>query len=201
MDWLELVQTGVWADWVVVLAVALAVVCFCLRGRKGQMQKLPRKDGMVGFRLIYADQKQSGRQSFGRLLTSQTYGLRGKPDFVYRRRWSKRPVPVEIKSGTIGDNPLPHVGDYLQLAAYFLLLEDVYGSRPTYGWLRYQDYMFFIRNTRKVRKDALQTMQKMRRMLSDGRGEPNADFIHCRHCVCNGTVCPYGTEGRNGGEE
>ena len=100
-------------------------------------------------------------------------------------------MPVELKSGRIGDAPEPHRGDYLQLAAYFLLLEDVYGKRPRFGRLVYADYMFEIRNTAGVRREVLRTMAEMRQMLETGEGRAECSFIHCRHCVCNGTVCEF----------
>ena len=139
-------------------------------------------------------------EGFGKLLYSAKYDLRGKPDYIFKKRLGGATVPVELKSGSIKDDPLPHPGDLLQLAAYFLLLEDIYGKRPPYGWLKYSDYMFYVRNTRKIRKEVKQTMADMRKMLEDGEGTPNASFVNCRHCICNGTVCPYGQYHRNGGE-
>ncbi len=100
-------------------------------------------------------------------------------------------MPVELKSGRIGDALEPHRGDYLQLAAYFLLLEDVYGKRPRFGRLVYADYMFEVRNTAGVRREVLRTMAEMRRMLETGEGHAESSFVHCRHCVCNGTVCEF----------
>ena len=37
-------------------------------------------------------------------------------------------MPVEIKSGSIKSEPLPHMGDLMQLAAYFVILEEEYGK-------------------------------------------------------------------------
>ena len=102
-----------------------------------------------------------------------------------------RIVPVELKSGCIGEAEEPHHGDFLQLAAYFLILEDVYGKRPAYGRLVYRDYMFEIKNTARVRREVLKTVQEMRQMLRDGIAEPKPSFAHCRPCVCNGTVCQF----------
>ena len=182
--------TGNWLSFSILFLLILLVVLLLWRIRRPHLQKQPRKDIMPGFTLIYADQKQSGKKSegFGKLLYSAKYDLRGAI------------VPVELKSGSIKDDPLPHPGDLLQLAAYFLLLEDIYGKRPPYGWLKYSDYMFYVRNTRKIRKEVKQTMADMRKMLEDGEGTPNASFVNCRHCICNGTVCPYGQYHRNGGE-
>lgn len=194
--------TANWLSFGILFLLILLAVLLLWRTRCPHLQKQPRKDTMPGFTLIYADQKQSGKKSegFGKLLYSAKYDLQGKPDYIFKKRLGSAIVPVELKSGAIKDAPLPHPGDLLQLAAYFLLLEDIYGKRPSYGWLKYSDYMFYVRNTRNLRKEVKQTMADMRKMLEDGEGTPNASFITCRHCICNGTVCPYGQYHRNGGE-
>ena len=161
------------------------------------MKKLPASTRMVGYTLLYADQKQNGEkeEGFGKLLHSEEHALQGKPDYVYKKRFGKGIVPVELKSGSIGQNELPHRGDLLQLAAYFLLLEDVYNIRPKFGRLVYKDYMFVVKNTRSIRKEVRQTMKEMRDMLVYGVGKANPSFVTCRHCMCNGTVCTHsGTE-------
>lgn len=175
------------------IAVVLLLL-FCLLLRRGgrRLRKLPARDTLRGYTLIYADQKGgAGQENFGKLLYSARYGLQGKPDYVFRSRFGGWIVPVELKSGRIGDAPEPHRGGYLQLAAYFLLLEDVYGRRPRFGRLVYADYMFEIRNTAGVRREVLRTMAEMRRMLETGEGNAECSFVHCRHCVCNGTVCEF----------
>ena len=194
--------TANWLSFGILFLLILLAVLLLWRIRRPHLQKQPRKDTMSGFTLIYADQKQTGKNEdgFGKLLYSAKYDLRGKPDYIFKKRLGSAIIPVELKSGTIKASALPHAGDLLQLAAYFLLLEDVYGKRPPYGWLKYSDYMFYVRNTRNLRKEVKQTMADMRKMLEDGEGTPNASFVTCRHCICNGTVCPYGQYHRNGGE-
>lgn len=174
-------------------AVLLLALCLLLRRGGGRLRKMPAKDTMPGYALIYADQKGggAGQEDFGRLLYSARYGLQGKPDYVFRGRIGGKIVPLELKSGKIGDAPEPHRGDFLQLAAYFLLLEDVYGRKPRFGRLVYADYMFEIKNTAAVRREVLRTMEGMRRMLETGEGRAECSFVHCRHCICNGTVCEF----------
>lgn len=151
------------------------------------------RDDIRGYALIYADQKAGGRgtEDFGKLLYSAKYELQGKPDYVFRSRVLGKIAPVELKSGSIGEEEKPHYGDYLQLCTYFLILEDVYGKRPAFGRLVYQDYMFEVKNTAKVRREVLQTVTEMREMLKYGVGTPKNSFAHCRPCICNGTVCTF----------
>lgn len=161
------------------------------------MKKLPSSNRFGGYTLIYADQKQGSKneKDFGKLLYSAEYELQGKPDYIFKKRFGKGIVPVELKSGSIGDDPLPHRGDLLQLGAYFLVLEDVYKIRPKFGRLVYQDYMFIVKNTRSIRKEVQRTTKEMREMLVYGVGKANPSFVTCRFCVCNGTVCEHsGTE-------
>ena len=194
MEWLESWKSLLEYRTAAELAGIAVVLLLCLFLRRGgrRLRKLPARDTLRGYTLIYADQKGgAGQEDFGKLLYSARYGLQGKPDYVFRSRLGGRIVPVELKSGRIGDALEPHRGDYLQLAAYFLLLEDVYGKRPRFGRLVYADYMFEVRNTAGVRREVLRTMAEMRRMLETGEGHAESSFVHCRHCVCTGTVCEF----------
>ena len=159
--------------------------CWILRKRK-------KRQGLFGYKLIYADQKATRKQKdFGKLLYSKKYDIQGKPDYIFQKRFGNAIVPVELKSGSIRDDNFPHPGDRLQLATYFLLIEDVYGVRPKYGRLVYKDYMFDIRNTIKIRREVRRTLANMRQMLQTGQGKANCSVAGCRYCICKGTVCPY----------
>ncbi len=192
MEWVKNIGNGISAADVVFLCVAaLLVVLLCIKHARPPIRKLTARDDVPGYALLYADQKQDRNEDFGRLLYSAKYDLQGRPDYVFSSRILGRIVPVELKSGCIGEAEEPHHGDFLQLAAYFLILEDVYGKKPVYGRLVYRDYMFEIKNTARVRREVLTTVQEMRRMLTDGIAEPKPSFAHCRPCVCNGTVCRF----------
>ena len=180
-------------DGVFLLLLLLLIALLLRRFGRPACRKKPAKEEITGYRLIYADQKQGkrGEADFGKLLYSAAYDLQGKPDYVFCSPLRKQIVPVELKSGSIGTESVPHHGDLLQLGAYFLLLEDVYGKRPAYGRIVYRDYLFEIKNTKRIRREILRTMAEMRQMLEDGEGIPKNSFAHCRPCVCNGTVCPF----------
>lgn len=181
-----------WVDLFFLGTVGFLVLLFFLKNRGPDIQKTPFQERMVGYRLIYADQKDcvqtEGKQ---KLLFSSKYNLQGKPDYIYQKRWGKGLLPLEEKSGKIGENEFPHPGDLMQLTAYFLLIEETYHSRPAKGYLRYRDGMFCVKNTAKRRREAIRTMEEMRKMLKTGKGEPNPSFVHCRYCLCNGTVCEF----------
>lgn len=180
-------------DWVILGIAFLLLVLLFVKNAKPTMRKLTARDDVRGYALIYADQKQGKKreEDFGKLLYSAKYELQGKPDYVFRSPILKKIVPVELKSGAIGEADFPHHGDLLQLGAYFLILEDVYGQKPPFGRLVYQDYMFEIKNTAKLRNEVLGTMKEMREMLQYGVGKAKPSFATCRPCVCNGTVCQF----------
>ena len=192
------------ADWAIIAIAGLLGLLLLLKKGKPKIQKLTARDDVRGYALVYADQKQGKKheEDFGKLLYSAKYELQGKPDYVFQSPILKKIVLVELKSGSIGEEELPHHGDLLQLGAYFLILEDVYGQKPPFGRIVYQDYMFEIKNTAKVRNEVLSTMKEMRDMLQYGVGKAKPSFATCRPCVCNGTVCQFSeTEIFKGDEE
>ena len=132
-------------------------------------------------RLIYGDAKG------GKLLYSVKHNLRGKPDFIFQSRITGRLLPMELKSGQVAGKP--HHGDVMQLAAYFVIIEEAMGKRPKHGYLRYQNSLFAIKNSAKRRKELLAILVDMRKMLKTGEGHADPSFSHCRHCVARGTVC------------
>lgn len=152
---------------------------------------------MFGYRLIYTDQKSSNKNdgiTYGKLLFSEEYNITGKPDFIYRNILTGKLFPVEIKSGKVKDKKYPYDGDLMQLALYFLLIEDIYNKKPKSGKLIYSDYMFTVKNSRRLRNELFKTLKEMRNMLDTGEGECSPSFIHCKNCICNGTVCEKNTE-------
>ncbi|NLI89661.1 MAG: CRISPR-associated protein Cas4 [Epulopiscium sp.] len=144
------------------------------------------KHGILGANIIYSDEEG------GKLLVSDKYDLQGKPDYIFQRILGGSYIPVELKSASIKeDQNYPHEGDLMQLAAYFLIVEDLYGKRPKQGRLIYKNKMFIIKNTRSIRKEVNKHLKDMRRMLDTGKGEVKPSFPKCRNCVCRGTVCEW----------
>lgn len=165
------------------------------------IKKLPINSKLVFYRLFYADQnEEKDENGFGRILCSDKYNLQGKPDYIYKQILGEKLVPIELKSGKIGNGILPHKGDYLQLCAYFLIIEEEFKIRPKFGRLVYSDCVFQVRNTGKVRKEVVGVINNMWDMLENGEGVVNPSFPKCRRCVCRGTVCEFYSE-NNGKRE
>lgn len=134
---------------------------------------------------IYSDEKGT------KMLIAQDLGLQGKPDMIFETWILRSYIPLEIKSGKLKED-MPHQGDLYQLVIYFILIEAVYGKKPPYGKLVYANKTFKIRNTVKLRKMALKTVEEMRAMLkNECEVEVTPDYTKCRHCVCRETVCEW----------
>jgi CRISPR-associated exonuclease Cas4 len=147
------------------------------------IKQVKLRDAPFLCRQIYADGKG------GKMLCCEKHNLRGKPDFVFKKIITGRLVPMELKSGEV--DGAPHYGDIMQLAAYFLIIEDAMGAKPKKGYLRYKNAMFKVKNTARLRKALLNVVADMREMLVTGEGEANPSFVNCRYCIARGTVCEF----------
>lgn len=146
----------------------------------------------LGYKLFYSDEKTNSKKesvTYSKLLYSEKYNIQGKPDFIFKK--GNKYIPIELKSGKIKNKKTPNKGDLLQLVTYFLIIEDVYNSKPIYGKIVYSDYSFIIKNKRHLKKLVLKTLKDMRLMLKTGKGKPVNTFQKCKHCLCRLTVCEY----------
>ena len=156
--------------------------------KKRYNTNLPNKS----YKLIYTDQKQTEKKegvTYGKILYSEKYDITGKPDYLYKK--GNDYLPVELKSGKIGEEDSPREKDLMQLVMYFLIIEDLYGVVPTSGHLIYSDAMFVVNNTKALRKRIKIILKEMREMLKTGEQQANPSYINCRYCVCRETVCEY----------
>jgi CRISPR-associated exonuclease Cas4 len=121
-----------------------------------------------------------------KLLTSEKYGISGRPDYVLLVEDS--PIPVEEKTGRVPKGPLfSHI---LQVATYCLLLEEKTGKNVPYGILKYGAYQHVIEFDEGLKKTLVQKIQEMRE-IADGKpahrnhNRPNK----CAGCSRKG-ICP-----------
>ena len=92
------------------------------------------------------------------VLRSETYGISGKPDLLLRD--GDQLVPVELKSYNAPADP--YASNLMQLAAYFLLIEENYDARPDYSIIQYADEAVRVENSGSLRKQLLRTTSRMR---------------------------------------
>lgn len=173
----------------------LVISLFFLLLKKPDIIIQKPKIGVRGARIIYTDQYENKKDpdvEYGSILYSEKYNLRGKPDYIFEKKISKNLIPLELKSGSIKEEDIkPHEGDLMQLAAYFLIIEDLYNQRPKEGRLVYSNYMFIIKNTWQLRRKTKKILADMRDMLKTGEQNVNPSYIKCRYCICRETVCEY----------
>ncbi len=125
------------------------------------------------------------------LLKSEECGLSGRPDLVIRGEGGI--IPVEIKTGKVPR--VPYFSHIVQLGAYCVLVEEVYGKKPPHGIIRYQRGRegsggevimseYKIAYDDKMRDLILGMADEMRAVIS---GSDEAHRSHgkegkCRHC-------------------
>lgn len=109
-----------------------------------QAQRLRRQSGLPPGEIVYEDVSGLARQSF----YSQRFGLTGKPDYLLQDTQNNL-IPVEVKSGFAPRQP--YESHRLQLAAYFLLIEDTLQRSAPYGLIRYRNRTVEIANTDELR--------------------------------------------------
>ncbi len=118
-------------------------------------------------------------------LSASRYSLIGRPDYLIRQ--GEAIIPVEVKTAFAPRSPYPsHV---MQLIAYCLLVEETFGLRPPYGWIRYRDRSFQVEYTPELREELLRVLASMRRDLE--RGEAHRQHhapARCRACGFR-TIC------------
>ena len=133
-----------------------------------------RAAGLPGGRLAYQD-GQGERET----LRAPRYGLSGRPDYLVHTHSGL--VPVEVKSGPCPARP--REGHRLQLAAYCLLVEEAYGTRPPYGVIQYADRTIRIDYDERLRSELLDTLAEMRGLLANGEAPDARRPEHmCRAC-------------------
>ncbi len=176
--------------WLIAVVVLVLIIVRYFWG--GEIVKTRPNILLFGYALFYTDQKTKQEGVIhSKLLKSKTHNVKGKPDFIYKRVFGRALIPIELKSGTIGDSPLPRQGDLMQLVAYFLIIEEEFGCKPRKGLLVYKDWMFRVRNTRRLRAKLKNTLEQMRTALETHETSSQPSYIKCRSCICKGTVCKF----------
>ena len=154
---------------IVLLLVALA----CLLGA----QLLRRRSGLPNGEIVYED--TSGADS--EILFSEKYGLRGKPDYLLEEKNGDGLIPVEVKSGLAPGDGNPYPSHAMQLAVYFLLVEDALQEDAPYGLIRYRDRTVRIENSDELRAELLDVLETMRTILK--RGDAQRNHNQARRCA------------------
>ena len=132
------------------------------------------KTGLVAGELAYSDLDRPGET-----LRSERYELSGRPDYIVRR--GEEYLPVEVKTGRTPDEP--HDSHLLQLGVYCVLVEELYGRRPSRAYLQYPGRTFEVPFTPEFRDKVLETTLRMRLATMTGVIHRNHERVgKCRGC-------------------
>jgi predicted RecB family nuclease len=116
------------------------------------------------------------------LLVSETHGLKGKPDAVYRL--SGAYIPVERKSRPAPKRP--YESEMIQAAVYGLLVEEHYGHAPPFLRLEYSDGTIDVPFTASLRADVLAYAAVLRQARGTLPGRSHQIRAKCAGCVQRG---------------
>ncbi len=138
-------------------------------------------------KLIYSD---SSKTHGAYIIKSEKHKLRGKPDLIYKKKFSNNYIPIELKSGTLGkNNEFPRENDLMQLISYFFMIEEHFDGKVPYGKLVYNDCAFIVNNTKFNKKEFLKTLNLMRNFQPTSDFQPNTKV--CSSCTLSKTVCDF----------
>jgi CRISPR-associated exonuclease Cas4 len=164
--------------WFLAILIAVFALIFLWLASRAQ-----RRLGLPGGRLIYAD--TSRWTPLHEPLYDANLGLTGRPDYLVEQ--GTQVIPVEVKSTHPRHGPYDtHI---YQLAAYCLLVECTYGTRPSYGILHYPDRTYRIPFTAELESAVMALLGEMRDDERAGELDRSHDApARCARCGFN-TLC------------
>lgn len=141
------------------LGLLLLLLALVLLWRSGRSR---RAAGLPAGRVIYADTRNWG--AVEEPLYDPALALTGKPDYLVQR--GGQIIPVEVKSSPVREGPYDeHI---FQLAAYCLLVQRVYDTRPPYGIIHYPKQTFAVDFTPELEGALLDLLAEMRKAERKG---------------------------------
>lgn len=124
---------------------------------------------------IYSDHKEKPVEA----LFSSKYGLVGKPDFILHTKDGL--LPLEIKHSNRPNQP--YFSHVMQLISYCLLIEEVKGTKPKYGFIQYKGgEPFSIPYTEGRKSFLMKTIQEMREHIDSGTCPRPVRKYKCKKC-------------------
>lgn len=157
--------------YVSILSFFLGLILFIFSARQR------RKAGIPAGRVIFTDTNKWAKVE--EPLYDPELRLTGKPDYLVRH--GKQVIPVEVKSSRAHYTP-PDWHIY-QLAAYCVLVEHEFGSRPPHGILHYSNRSLAINFTPQLETAIRATILEMQKRTSQLHVErSHYDQNRCLHC-------------------
>jgi CRISPR-associated exonuclease Cas4 len=136
------------AYFLIIIAIVLVLVGLGLaRGSRRGAEETGIS--LRGVSILHSD--TGGGEELAEPLRSETHKLIGKPDYILKTKAGI--IPVEVKPTRQSNKP--YESDIMQLAAYCLLIEENFDTRPPYGLLRYANLSFKVRWDEALRAQLL----------------------------------------------
>jgi CRISPR-associated exonuclease Cas4 len=148
----SIISTGLFGA-LLLLAIGIILLTVSRRFR--------RKSGVPQGEVVYEDASGEAEEPF----ISKRLLMAGKPDYLIKDRNGDL-IPVEVKSSNAPRAGRPYESHLMQLAAYFLLLEDVLQRPVPYGLLRYRNRTLRVANTDELRTRLMEVIAQMRRLMT-----------------------------------
>jgi len=141
-------------------------------------RRLRQESGAPSGEVFYDDTSGQARGQF----FSKRLLMAGKPDYLMKDR-NGNLIPVEVKSGNAPRTGRPYESHLMQLAAYFLLIEDVLQRPAPYGLIRYRNRTLRVANTNELRERLMDVIAQMRALLARGAAHRNHNRAQrCSRC-------------------
>ncbi len=137
---------------------------------------LRRKDAFPSGQIIYID--DTGLEQNRKTLFDPELGLAGRPDYLIRQ--GKTIFPFEVKSGPTPSSA--HRSHILQLGAYCHLVEVEYGTRPSYGAIRYDGATFRVDYSNALKRELIKTIDGIRGLGSTPPSRSHDVPYRCVQC-------------------
>jgi CRISPR-associated exonuclease Cas4 len=136
-----------------------------------------RKVGIPGGRVIYSD--TSRWQKNEKPLFDPALKLAGRPDYLVEQ--GRHIIPVEVKTGRSPQHP--YDSHIFQLAAYCLLVNSEYGTRPKYGIIHYPTQTFAIDFTPALEETTKEIIRQIQASTSGQHVDrSHANPHNCQRC-------------------
>ena len=140
---------------VALLLLAVGMILLAVSKRFG------RKSGVPQGEVVYEDVSGQAQEPF----ISKRLLMAGKPDYLMKDRNGDL-IPVEVKSSNAPRAGRPYESHLMQIAAYFLLLEDVLQRPVPYGLIRYRNRTLRVANSDELRARLMEVIAQMRRLIA-----------------------------------
>jgi len=132
------------------------------------LEKQKKGFGALTNTIIYHDTQMSP----GQVLYAKSINLKGKPDYLIKKK--DNIIPVEVKRGSKTPREA-YENHTMQLMAYCLLVEENYHIRPPGGIIKYREKEFPIAYTKEAEKYLRLAIQDMTALKQSGIE------LHCKH--------------------